>query len=687
MIFQPRRSHPYVTPSRRNRPSRPGPQSLAVISILLAFAVLLSGCVSTGDAEGEDTSAARTSEEPGRTSGSAPDSDSDTSSDPDDGRFAAIPFPERAEWVNLDEPLTMEGLKGRYVLLDFWTYGCINCYHMIPNLNALHERYDSRLIVVGVHSAKFTEEQDTRNIREAIERYDIRYPVINDREMELWRQYQVPGWPTIVLIDPDGYVVGGSTGEWEFERLAGLLDMTIDADPDAAPQELPQLSQAAVTARPATRLSFPQGLTYDSATDSLYVSDTGNNRLLQVDPETGTVTASWGTGAAGLRDGDAASAQFRSPRGLTVHDGTLYLADTGNHAIRIIELASQSVSTAVQGGIGPADEIRSPWDIASDGERLYFANAGQHQIWTLDPETDEAAAYSGSGLEGLFDGTAGAAQFAQPSGLSWSDGILYVADPESSAVRAVDTRDDGSVTTLAGEGLFEFGYQDGRTENARLMHVGDVEYTSAGIILADTYNNSLRLISDGVVRTIAQNLNEPKALATDGERVWIADTNNHRILQTDLSRIASGSDRLDSVSIRPGSGGADAGEERTPLSFRQNLTTGSLRLDIQLPAEHKLNEESPNSLVFRSPGGEELLLTVDSEGTQQQTVTVPWQRLTEAGILDPDAGRQSVTVESWLYYCLQENEEICRFFSSEVQVLLEDSPDASSDATVSVVVE
>ncbi|HDR15877.1 MAG TPA: hypothetical protein ENN79_10435 [Desulfobacteraceae bacterium] len=164
------------------------------------------------------------------------------------------------------------------------------------------------------------------------------------------------------------------------------------------------------------------------------------------------------------------------------------------------------------------------------------------------------------------------------------------------------------------------------------MHVGDVEYTSAGIILADTYNNSLRLISDGVVRTIAQNLNEPKALATDGDRVWIADTNNHRILRTDLSRIASGSDRLDSVSIRPGSGGAGTGEERTPLSFRQNLASGSLRLDIQLPAEHKLNEESPNSLVFRSPDGEELLLTVGSEGTHQQTVTVPWQRLTEAGV-------------------------------------------------------
>ena len=632
------------------------------LPVFVALA-LLAGCASAADTA--DKVAVETPSVPGEGQDTA---------DPNAGKTAAFPFPEEAEWVNVDEPLSMDQLKGRYVLLDFWTYGCINCYHMIPNLKALHQRYDGRLVVVGVHSAKFTEEQETQNIRAAVQRYDIGYPVVNDREMELWRQYGVRGWPTIILIDPEGYVIGGTTGEWDYEQLAGLLDQTIDADPDSSPPPLPQLEQAAQTTRPATRLTFPQGLTYAAATDNLYVSDTGNNRILQVNADTGTVTAAWGTGAAGLRDGDAESARFNGPRGLTVYDGSLYIADTDNHAIRQIELASRNVTTVVQGGVGPEHQIRSPWDIATDGRRLYFSNAGQHQIWTVDPKSGEAARYSGSGWEGLTDGSNETAEFAQPSGLSFADGILYVADPESSAVRAVDTRADGEVTILAGAGLFDFGDVDGSAETARLMHVGDVEYTVAGVVLADTYNNSLRIITDGVVRTISRNLNEPKALATDGDRIWIADTNNHRIVRTDLGRIAAGSGEVDTVSLRPGGTGGAAGpsgDGNAPLSFRQDLAGGSLRLEIELPAGHKLNEESPNSVVFRSAGGDELVLPVQSAGTEKQVVTVPWKRLSEAGVLDPAAGRQSLIVESWLYYCRQDNEEVCRFFSTEVQLLLE----------------
>ncbi len=648
-----------------------------IIFGFIAMFLVLWGCETTGDGitgnERDGGTVAVDGEPRGEGNGE---------SDPNAGRFAALSFPERAEWVNVDTPLAMEELEGRYVLLDFWTYGCINCYHMIPNLNRLHERYDGKLVVIGVHSAKFTEEQDTRNIREAVERYDIRYPVINDRDMTLWRGYGIPGWPTIVLIDPDGYVVGATTGEWDYDRLSGLLDQTIDGDPDTIPPVLPQFEQAATTQTSATRLSFPQGLAYDENTGSLYVSDSGNNRIVRLDPDSGSVTAVWGTGGAGLRDGEAVSAQFNRPRGLAIHDGDLYVADTGNHAIRRVNIETGKVETIVRGGIGVDNVIRSPWDLAGDGKRLYFSNTGQHQIWTLDPESGETAVYAGTGYEGIVDGEADTAEFAQPSGISYHGGTLYVADPESSAVRAVDTEANGRVVTLAGTGLFDFGYRDGSVENAQLMHVGDVEYTTEGIVLADTYNNSLRLLFDGVVRTITQDLNEPMALATDGRRVWVADTNNHRIVQTDITRLSTGDATLDSVALRPGDG-VDGGAS-VPISYRQDLARGSLRFAVQLPDGHKLNEESPNSLVFRGSSGEELVFPVASEGTERQTVTVPWTRLREAGVLDDVSSRQSVMVEGWFYYCLQENEEICRFFSTELQLLLEDDPGNSADATLPI---
>jgi hypothetical protein len=183
------------------------------------------------------------------------------------------------------------------------------------------------------------------------------------------------------------------------------------------------------------------------------------------------------------------------------------------------------------------------------------------------------------------------------------------------------------------------------------------------------------------VRTVASDLNEPKALAGDGERIWIADTNNHRIMHTSRARIESGSEVLDPLVIRPERGGA---ADAAPLSFRQDLSAGELNVDVVLPDVHKLNEESPNSVVFRNADGNEIVMPVDSDGTDRQRLTYAWSELVDAGIVDPAIGRQSVTMETWLYYCLQENEEICQFYSAEYQLLLEPADDARVPATVTV---
>ncbi len=654
-----------------------GVAGVGVLMRLLVFATILvlAGCATpSGGGRDEATDGEGTAAPQAGAGSTGPgddeSSDQEESSDPD--RFEAIPFPDYAEWVNVDEPISLEELEGRHILLDFWTYGCINCYHMVPNLNRIHERYDGRLVVIGVHSAKFTGEQDSDNIREAVERYGIRYPVINDRRMELWQGYGVPGWPTIIMIDPKGYVIGGSPGEWSYERLAGLLDQIIDRDPDTAPPEIPQLDRAATAPEPTTRLSFPQGLQYDPSRDLLYLSDTGNNRILAVDAESGRVDATWGRGSAGLTDGPGGTAEFSRPRGLAVSGDILFVADTGNHAIRRIDLDSGEVTTLVTGGIGPTDEIRSPWDVAVSGETLYFSNAGQHQIWRLDLRTNEAEEYSGSGYEGLRDGPAAEAEFAQPSGISLDGDVLYVADPESSAIRTVDIAASGEVETIVGTGLFEFGSQDGSVDSALLMHAGDVVPTRAGVVVADTYNDRLRLIVDGIVRSITTGLNEPIALATDGERIWVADTNNHRIVAITVDDIVQGRDRYTPVSIRPGTVGND--ESAAPLSFRQDILGGSFSVDLVLPEGHKLNEGSPNSLVFRGNNGMEAVIPVTSEETARQRVSLDWSRLVDAGVLDPESTRQSVTMEAWLYYCLQDNEEVCRFYSTEYQILLEDAP-------------
>src|SRR5262249_39596756 len=126
-------------------------------------------------------------------------------------------FPGVLQWFNVDKPVSIKDLRGKVVLMDFWTYCCINCMHVIPTLKKLEAKYPNELQVIGVHSAKFKNEKDSSNIREAIIRYEIEHPVVNDNQLEIWSMYGIQSWPTLLLIDPQGRVVTGGSGEISFE--------------------------------------------------------------------------------------------------------------------------------------------------------------------------------------------------------------------------------------------------------------------------------------------------------------------------------------------------------------------------------------------------------------------------------------------------------------------------------------
>ena len=120
-------------------------------------------------------------------------------------------------------PIHLRDLRGKVVLLDFWCFCCINCMHVMPDLARLEKKYPKDLVVVGIHSAKFNTERNTHNIRKAIQRYEITHPVVNDANLKIWQAYNVQFWPTFVLIDPEGYVVGGISSEGRY----AILDQTI----------------------------------------------------------------------------------------------------------------------------------------------------------------------------------------------------------------------------------------------------------------------------------------------------------------------------------------------------------------------------------------------------------------------------------------------------------------------------
>jgi DNA-binding beta-propeller fold protein YncE len=430
-------------------------------------------------------------------------------------------------------------------------------------LRRLEEKYAGELVVIGVHSAKFPMEYVTANLREAIMRHDIRHPVVNDVDFQVWQRYLVKAWPTIVLIDPLGRYVASQPGEVTFEQLDPIIGaMAAEFSDFLDHRPLAALTLEAAS-EPGRLLQYPAKLL---ATEGgrLYVSDTGHHRVLEIvldaDRREGEVVQVFGSGSPGFADGGALDASFNNPHGLAVHEQTLYVADTENHAIRAIDLAGATVRTIAGTGekasgmfaLGLPTEtpLRSPWDLLAVEGALFIALAGSHQIWVLLDE-EQLGPFAGSGREELVDGVRGRAGFNQPSGLAFDGANLYVADAEASAVRFIRLDTQGYVGTLVGEGLFEFGDVDGVAEEVRLQHPTGVIWSAGSLFLADTYNHKIKQLdpqtrrvttlvgsgqpgrSDGSFATAS--LYEPQGLAIADQTLFIADTNNHLIRVADLT--------------------------------------------------------------------------------------------------------------------------------------------------------
>ncbi|MEJ2248560.1 MAG: redoxin family protein [Candidatus Lokiarchaeota archaeon] len=472
-----------------------------------------------------------------------------------------VDFPPNAQWVNTNEELTIEKLKGHIVLLDFWTYCCINCIHVLDDLKYLEEKYKKEpFIVIGVHSPKFQNEKDIDNVKSAIARYGIKHPVLIDNELYLWNQYNVNAWPSFVLIDAEGKIISKKAGEGN--RF--LLDNSIeDALEEGRKKGTLASKPIEITSDIVldSILRFPGKIDIDFETNNLYISDSNHDRILKVfleEDNTGNVISIIG-GKTGFKDGNFEQAQFNKPQGIIFNDKTLYVADTENHAIRRIDFNKQYVETiAGTGKQGNKREykgdplkisLNSPWDLAIDDKILFIAMAGTHQIWKMDLENNIIENFAGSGNENIIDADIKKAALAQPSGLSY-DSIrkrLYFTDSEVSALRYIDL-EKKNVKSLIGKGLFVFGLNNGKFKNALLQHPIGLDVNKEKIYIADTYNHAIRVANiktaeienliyrpkKGICKIGDEDCNvlplfEPNDVLYYKEKLYITDTNNHLI--------------------------------------------------------------------------------------------------------------------------------------------------------------
>lgn len=491
-------------------------------------------------------------------------------------------------WINTADNARPD-LTGRIVLLDFWTFCCANCLHVLDGLRPIEAEFADVLAVVGVHSPKFVHEADHDALVAACERYDVRHAVLDDPELTTWKAYAVRAWPTLSVIDPEGYVVAQMSGEGHAHSLRTLLtDLVAEHEAKGtlrrgdSPYTAPEPEPTALRF-PGKAVALPGG-TY-------LVSDTTHHSIVELDADGETVLRRFGSGLRGLIDGKKGEARFSEPQGLCLlDDNTAVVADTVNHALRAIDLQTGEVATLAGTGrqwtqgsatAGPAREIdlSSPWDVVVADGRVVVAMAGIHQLWVYDPEDETASVLAGTTNEGLVDGPLAEAWFSQPSGLAVDGaGRVWIADAESSALRYLDLA-AGTVATAVGQGLFDFGLRDGPADQALLQHpLGVTALPDGSIAISDTYNGAIRRYDPATeqVSTLITGLREPSGAVLADGTLLVVESAAHRLTRVRLPEEAL---RVESAAYRT----------RRPVT---ELAPGALALSVvfEPPTGQKLDE-------------------------------------------------------------------------------------------------
>ncbi|GAB3647637.1 NHL domain-containing thioredoxin family protein [Glycomyces tarimensis] len=543
-------------------------------------------------------------------------------------------------WLNTGgRRLDLESLKGKAVVLDFWTFCCINCLHVLDELRPLEEKYGDALVIVGVHSPKFDHERDPDALAAAVERYGVAHPVLDDPDLTTWDAYAARAWPTLVVIDPLGYVVSTMAGEGHVTALDAIIGGLVDKhtadgtlDTEGSPYVPPP--PAGTTLRfPGKALALPGG--------DVLVSDSARHRLVRLGPDLATVADVVGTGERGRADG--AEPEFNEPQGLALLPDDVaervgydvVVADTVNHLLRGLRLSDGQVRTVAGTGAqwrgdGASEaaleaDLSSPWDVAWFDGKIIVAMAGIHQLWYFDPVAGTAGPWAGTTVESLKDGPLAEAWMAQPSGLAADGERLWLVDSETSALRYVQ---GGRMHTVVGQGLFDFGHVDGPAAEALMQHpLGVGVLPDGAVAVADTYNGALRRYDPGTgeVTTLATGLAEPSDVIVAGGEAIVVESAAHRLLAPELAEAA-----VD-------------GEHHRVTRKRTAVAPGRLRLEVLFepaagqkldysfgsPISLKVSADPPQMLVSGAGPGQELVREIElADGVERGVLQVVAQAAT-----------------------------------------------------------
>ncbi len=598
---------------------------------------------------------------------------------------------KEVKWLNVSRPLEKSDLKDRVILLDFWTYACVSCIENIPEIKKLEKEFGNKLAVIGVHSGKFENEKDLSSIKKAILRYDITHPVLQDAEMKVWHSFKVKAWPTLILINPHGNIVKTYSAEDDFETIhrdvkKQVAKFKYEIKREALPITLEKYDLVSNVLSFPTKLEYAAEFSYKSAkAPALLIANTGKNNIIASNMLGGIITKI-GSGKEGFEDGSFDVASFRFPQGLLYSDNKLYVADSGNHALRVIDFMQGSVSTLIGSGKkGKAIEVgrvleakdvelSSPSDIEffPDRKHIVIANAGSNQILSFDIDNNSISVLAGNGSKGNEDGEDANNSLAQTSDMSSYNGKLYFIDSDSSSLRVLDEK--GAVKTLIGQGLAKFGHANGQAKAALMQHPLGLMVDDTGAYISDSFNHAIRKydFASGQIRDLAgfngrgeslgskTQFNEPDGIISVIDRFYIADSNNNRIII--LSRGNLTSELLDVIPPLklPKESFLQYLPNLQKIAEAEVKAESVVKLNLQVKEGWKINESGPSFMN---------LLELVKDHQANLLASFDWSVVAKKKIELPKlAAQKNYVLQGVIYYCETKKNALCYVKSYEQKI-------------------
>lgn len=613
----------------------------------------------------------------------------------EDSAASKIIVDQDENWLNVERALQPSDLKNRVILLDFWSYSCVSCIQSLPDIKKLEEKFGNKLTVIGVHSRKFDNERNIKSIKKAILKYDITHPVINDADLNIWNSFDVKAWPTYVLLDIRGRIVETYVGESKFSQMAKDVSRLISKykyqiNRDQLPILPEKYNRIGNVLEFPTKLAYSKDFSFSRVKNlpAIFIANSGGNNVI-VSSLSGDVIAKIGSGEAGFADGSFEMASFRSPQGLLYQNNKLYVADAGNHALREIDFKTKKVSTLIGSGKKGASfnskdkvsadriDLASPLDLEffPDRNHIVIANSGTHQIVSYHIKKKTLSVLAGNGSEGFKDGRGQESNLSQTSDMSVFKNKLYFIDSGSSSLRVLDK--NNKVKTLIGDSLGESGYKNGSKKDALMQHPLALMADNTGIYISDSFNHKLRKYSlesgkikdvvgklqrgDGVGSKDKTEFDEPEGMIAIRDRIYIADTNNNRILS--IQRSSNVSEILNVMPPLKLS-------KESFLEYLPNLQRDSdikvktgvpITLAVNLKEGWKINEAGPSFINLLEKVRDDqvnLVANFDWRVVKMKEMKLPKLNVENEYIL-----------QGVIYYCEDKKNALCRVKSYERKVI------------------